>query len=89
MRTGPNPYEVRQIVTRTFAELGAGRRAVLDMDETVRIDCGKCAARCYRADGLMAMWLVAVGILQFYDADGDMVKTVSLWQERLPLRSAA
>ena len=74
---------------KTFVELGASRRGVLDMEETVRIDCGKYAARSYRADGLMAMWLLSAGLLQFYDSDGQMLRTISLWQERLPIPSAA
>ena len=46
-------------------------------------------ARSYRTDGLMAMWLVEVGIVQFYDADGAMVRTINLLEEMEPLKVAA
>jgi hypothetical protein len=59
------------------------------LEETILIDGGKCAARSYRLDGLMAMWLIEVGILQFYDADGAMLRTINLFQELEPVKLAA
>jgi hypothetical protein len=35
------------------------------------------------------MWLVEVGILQFYDAEGAMLATVNLLQKVVPERLAA
>ena len=35
------------------------------------------------------MWLVEVAIVQFYDADGEMLRTVNLFQELKPLKMAA
>jgi len=46
-------------------------------------------ARCYRVADLFAMWLIAVGVLQFYDADGEMLQTVNLFTELQPHRAAA
>jgi len=89
MRTAPQPYEVRALVARTFAELNARIHPPSDLDETILIHDGKYSARSYRADGLMAMWLVEVGIVQFYDADGNMLRTVNLFQEWEPQRMAA
>jgi hypothetical protein len=37
----------------------------------------------------MAMWLVEVGIVQFYDAEGNILQTVNLFEEREPQRMAA
>ena len=46
-------------------------------------------ARCYRAAELFAMWLIDVGVLQFYDAEGEMLHTVNLFTELQPQRAAA
>jgi hypothetical protein len=59
------------------------------LQETIRLDRGSGVARCYRCDGLFAMWLISAGILQFYDPEGNMLWTVHLWQERVPSRLAA
>ena len=41
-------------------------------------------ARSYRLRGYMAMWLVEVGIVQFYDAQGNMLETLNLFEELKP-----
>ncbi|GAG14599.1 unnamed protein product [marine sediment metagenome] len=89
MRMDPHPYEVRELVARSFQELGAEIHTLFDVDETILVSDGKYAARSYRVDGFMAMWLVEVGIVQFYDADGAMVRTVNLLQHREAARLAA
>jgi len=38
---------------------------------------------------MFAMWLIDVGVLQFYDADGEMLHTVNLFTELVPARAAA
>lgn len=89
MRVNPKPYEVRRLVIQTFEAVGAAVPSLFDLEETVIIDGGKCAARSYRVDGYMAMWLVEVGIIQFYDAQGNMLTTVNLFKELEPLKMAA
>ena len=37
----------------------------------------------------MFRWLVAVGILQFYDDDGQMLTTINLFESMRPQRIAA
>lgn len=66
-----------------------GTRATLEIDETVLIDQGRYVARSYRAAGYMAMWLVPVGIVQFYDGGGEMLGTVNLFEALRPKRMAA
>jgi len=77
-------------VPATFAD---GTRSVpatlLEIDETILIDDGRYVARSYRSEGYMAMWLVAVGIVQFYDAEGQMLTTVNLFETLRPVRMAA
>ena len=40
-------------------------------------------------DHLMAMWLADIGLIQFYDCEGNMLRTVNLFAEIAPLRMAA
>jgi len=80
MRLHMNAADVRGLVSRHFLELGADGRD---------IDRGRCVARCYRVAEMFAMWLIDVGVLQFYDADGEMLHTVNLFTELQPQRIAA
>lgn len=89
MTTAPELSEVRRLVLQIFAELGAALPALFDLEETVLIDDGKYTARSYRVEGFMAMWLLEVGIVQFYDADGNMLATVNLFKELKPSKMAA
>ena len=89
MRMDPLPYEVRELVVRTFQDLDVAIDGPLDLDETILIDDGRYAARTYKTDGYMAMWLVEIGIVQFYDADGHMLCTVNVSEELQPHRMAA
>jgi len=59
-----------------------------EIDETILIDQGRYVARSYRTKGYMAMWLVDVGIVQFYDALGHMLATVNLFELLRPQRLA-
>jgi hypothetical protein len=59
------------------------------INETVLIDQGRYVARSYRIEGYLAMWLVAVGILQFYDDCGRMLATINLFETLRPKRMAA
>ena len=81
MRTDPLPYEVRELVLRTFQDFGVSIFSPLDLDETILVDDGRYAARTYKIDGYMAMWLLGIGIVQFYDAEGNMLLTVNLLEE--------
>jgi hypothetical protein len=36
----------------------------------------------------MAMWMIEVGLVQFYDADGNMLRTINLFKELEPLKMA-
>jgi hypothetical protein len=81
MRTDPLPHEVRDIVLRVFQDFGARVSNPWDIDETILVDEGRYAARTYKAAGYMAMWLREIGLLQFYNARGQMLVTVNLSEE--------
>jgi hypothetical protein len=89
MRLHMNAADVRGLVSRHFLKLGADVADVDDLQENIRIDRGRCVARCYRVAEMFAMWLIDVGVLQFYDADGEMLHTVNLFTELQPQRAAA
>ena len=89
MRLHMNAGDVRDLVSRHFLNLGVDAAEVDDLQENIRIDRGRCVARCYRVADMFAMWLIDVGVLQFYDADGEMLHTVNLFTELLPQRAAA
>lgn len=89
MRRDPPASEVRELVIETFDRLDVVIDSPWDIDETILIDEGRYSARSYRIDGYMAMWLVEIGIVQFYDAEGNMLCTVNLGEEFEPQRMAA
>jgi len=60
-----------------------------EIKETILIDQGRYVARSYCIEGYLAMWLVAVGILQFYDNCGRMLATINLFESLRPQRAAA
>jgi hypothetical protein len=89
MRLHMNAADVRGLVSRHFLKLGVDVLDVEDLQENIRIDRGRCVARCYRVTEMFAMWLIDVGVLQFYDAGGEMLHTVNLFTELQPQRAAA
>jgi hypothetical protein len=84
-----NAADVRRLVTHYFLDLGVDSAEVDDVQENIRIDRGRCVARCYRVAEMFAMWMIDIGVLQFYDADGEMLHTVNLFTELQPQRAAA
>lgn len=91
MRVMPGADEIRALVRRTFAQYASAAELALGIRESILVDDGQYVARTYRTDGLMAMWMVGVGLVQFYDAEGNMLRTVNLFEEQVPQtqRSAA
>jgi hypothetical protein len=89
MTITPDPDHVRTIVFRTFLELDVAEECLDDLDERLLLDEGRYVARSYRVDNLLAMWMVDVGLVQFYDAAGNMLRTVNLFEEIEPHRMAA
>ena len=89
MRVHMHAADVRRLVVRNFLDLGANEIDVSDLQENIRIDQGRCVARCYRISEMFAMWMLEIGVLQFYDADGEMLQTMNLFNEQQPHRAAA
>jgi hypothetical protein len=72
------PEEVKKIVVRIFQECGADISGPSQVKETVFVEDERCVARSYRGAGMMAMWLVARHLLQFYDDNGEIVRAFVL-----------
>lgn len=89
MRTEPPAHEVRELVVRVLERLDIDVGSPWDMDETILIDDGRYTARTYKINGYMAMWMLSIGIVQFYDAEGNMLCTVNLFEELDTQRIAA
>ena len=90
MQVHPSVEEVRWIVERTFKEhFQIGADEFEELLETPMVDEGRCIARCYRVSNYLAMWLIDVGILQFYDDRGRMLRRANLLAEIEPTAAAA
>jgi hypothetical protein len=89
MTVTPRSTEVKKIVYRTLLEYEVDETALADLEENMLIDDGRYVARSYRTGGFLAMWLIDVGLLQFYDERGNMLRTVNLFEELKPRRMAA
>jgi len=89
MRKEPTPQEVRELVIRLLEFYDVFLEQPADLDETILISAGRYCARSYKAQGYLAMWLIEVGIVQFYDEAGNMLRTVNLLEELEPQRMAA
>jgi hypothetical protein len=89
MTVFPDPDLIRNIVFRTFLELDVCEDVLDDLDERLLLDEGRYVARSYRLDDYLAMWMIDVGLIQFYDAEGNMLRTVNVFEEIEPQRMAA
>jgi hypothetical protein len=89
MRVEPRASDVRRLVVKVFRNLGAPPPSLFDLEEEILIDAGRYLGRSYRADNLMAMWLAEIGLVQFYDSEGNMLRTVNLLEEVAGQRIAA
>ncbi len=89
MTIHPDPADVRDIVFRTLLEYDVPEDSLDDLDERIMLDRGRYMARSYNIEGYMAMWLIDVGLLQFYTDEVAMLRTVNLLEELQGLRVAA
>lgn len=89
MRITPTAHEVRDIVRRIFSELGVDPTTIDGVSETILVDEGQVRARSYRIGEMMAMWLIEIGIVQFYDGEGNLVRRTNLLADIEPRRMAA
>ena len=68
--------KVKKVVACTFIDLGA--RDVFNLWETLFLENGRCLAVAYRAGELSAVWCCADGIIEFRNAEGNILRTLSL-----------
>ena len=90
MLVSPTPKEVRWIVEQSLQRyFGINDDELEELVEVPMIEDGRCMARSYRVANLLAMWLIDVGILQFYDDQGRMLRRANLFAEIEPRAAAA
>jgi hypothetical protein len=89
MTVNPDADFVRQLVLRTFGQCGWQEPQPEGLAEMILIQEGKYRGRSYRAGGLLAMWLVELGLLQFYDQQGQMLCTINLFEKQDGIQKAA
>ena len=85
----PQPQEVKQLVVRTFLDLGATSRSLFSLHETLLVHGKRCMARAYRVEDYRALWSIDDGTVEFYDAAGSLLRVVNLLQQRLAHSMAA
>ena len=79
--------EIKQLIARTFAELGA--RDVFNLRETLFLEHGRCLAVAYSTDELSAVWCCADGNIEILNAEGSVLRTLSLPKEEGASSAAA
>ena len=89
MTIAPHPADIRDIVRRTFQEIGAVVDSLDDIRETILLGSGACMARTYLVDGYQAIWLLDEGVVQFTDVAGALLRIVNLCEEIPPVQLAA
>lgn len=85
----PQPTEVKQLVVRTFLDLGANSRSLFSLSETLLVQGSRCMARAYRVEDYRAVWSIEDGTVKFYDATGCLLRIVNLLQQRQAQSMAA
>ncbi len=89
MTVAPPPGQIRALVLNTLQQLGARIFSEFHVEETVLLQDGRCLARSYRTDDFFAMWLIEVGLVQFYNGEGDMLLVINLLDDATPSKMAA
>lgn len=90
MLVSPTTSEVRWIVEQSFQRyFDLNAEDLEELIELPMIEDGRCIARSYRVANLLAMWLKDVGILQFYDDQGRMLRRANLFADLDPTAAAA
>ena len=89
MYTPLSPTEMRRVVLEGFQQHFSRKISGEDVEERVRIEEGQAVAYSYRTENLFAMWMVPIGLVQFYDDRGNMLHTVDLMAPVSDVRRAA
>ena len=89
MYTPLSPTAIREVVLDGFQQHSSQKISGVELEEHIRIEEGKAVAYCYRLEHLFAMWMVPIGLVQFYDDQGHMLDTLDMMAPASPERRAA
>jgi hypothetical protein len=76
---GEGADSIRELVLATLRDLGATDGELAQITDTLLIREGRYYGRSFRTEQHMAMWMA--GLVQFYGADGEMLRTILLKPE--------
>lgn len=76
---GHGADSIRELVVATLRDLGATDDEMSQLTDTLLIREGRYYGRSFRTGQHMAMWFA--GLVQFYGADGEMLRTIVLKPE--------
>jgi len=68
---------VHDEIFNTFRDLGVSEADLKQVKDTFLIQDGKYCGRSFRAGGILAMWMLEIGLVQIYDAEGKLLKTLT------------
>ena len=89
MYTPISPARMRQLVLHGFQQQSTREITRSEIDERVRVEDGQAIAYTYRTHDLFAMWMIPIGLVQFYDNEGNMLQTIDLTAPVTARRRAA
>jgi len=89
MTVRPQAYEVRQLVLRTFLELGAPSVGLFGVRETALTRGDRTLQRIYTAGDLKAVWSIDAGMVKVYDAEGRLLRVLNLLSRKVAQLAAA
>ena len=84
MTVRPQPREVKQLVVRTFLDLGAASPSLFCIEETSLVNGDRCAACTYHVEDFKAVWSIDDGTVKFYDVDSRLLRVVNLLAKKVP-----
>ena len=76
MDNGTEADPLQQTIAAALCELGTPDLAC--RSTTFLIRDGRCVGRRFLFDGVQAVWLIAENVLQVYDGNGRMLKSVEV-----------
>jgi hypothetical protein len=80
----PTAGSIRSLVLRTLNELGQGTAQATG--ESLLTLAGYYVGREFRFVGVRAVWVASQGQIKFYDAEGGLLRSVSI--EQVPAKAA-
>ena len=76
MDNAPEPAPLQQAIAAGLSELGMPD--LVCRSTTYLVRDGHCVGQRFLFDGIQAVWLIAENVVQFYDENGRMLRSVQV-----------